>query len=285
MQETSPKPFVFVLMPFDKAFNDIYQLGIKETCAAAGSYAERVDEQTYDGTITQRIHNQIAKADFIIADMTGRNPNVFYETGYAHALGKRVILLTQNVEDIPFDLKDRPHIVYEGSIQSLRDELLKWLRWAIEHPADDISRIAPPIQFFLNRIPLEGNPQFTCPLDQVPGYVRFLVDAHNSADKGIQPITFRVCVLSSDDFQCTYEDHRRPHAAAKLPSGGRMHVFNATHDILPGGWESAIRLDLEVTNPPIGVGSEHQFVLRMLTDGEPAEFPFRLLITPVETKK
>jgi hypothetical protein len=53
----------------------------------------------YEGTILQRIYNQIAKADIIVSDMTGKNPNVFYETGYAHALNKQVILLTQNKED------------------------------------------------------------------------------------------------------------------------------------------------------------------------------------------
>ena len=44
--------------------------------------------------------------------MTGMNPNVFYEVGYAHALNKRVILLTETAEDIPFDLKHTPHVVY-----------------------------------------------------------------------------------------------------------------------------------------------------------------------------
>jgi nucleoside 2-deoxyribosyltransferase len=55
--------------------------------------------------VLERVYNQIAKADIIVAEMTGRNANVFYETGYAHALNKRVVLLTQNANDIPFDLK------------------------------------------------------------------------------------------------------------------------------------------------------------------------------------
>jgi hypothetical protein len=84
--DLKPKPFVFVLMPFDEAFRDIYELGIKEACRDAGAYSERVDEQRYEGTILERIYNQVAKADLIVSDMSGRNPNVFYETGYAHAL-------------------------------------------------------------------------------------------------------------------------------------------------------------------------------------------------------
>lgn len=78
MSTTAPKPFAFVLMPFDDAFNDIYQLGIKEACKEVNIFCERVDEQIFDkGTILDRIYNQITKADIIIADLSGRNPNVF----------------------------------------------------------------------------------------------------------------------------------------------------------------------------------------------------------------
>ena len=102
MPATKPKPFVFVLMPFDSSFDDIYNLGISAACKEAGAYCERVDEQVFEERILERIYNQIATAHIIIADMTGRNPNVFYETGYAHALGQRTILLTKKAEDIPF---------------------------------------------------------------------------------------------------------------------------------------------------------------------------------------
>lgn len=128
---TQPKSFVFVLMPFDKAFNDIYKFGIKGAADDVKAYAERVDEQIFTEGILDRIFNQISKADVIVADMTGRNPNVFYEVGYAHALGRVVLLLTQNADDIPFDLKHRPHTVYSGNIENLRTELARKLEWAI----------------------------------------------------------------------------------------------------------------------------------------------------------
>src|SRR5689334_2968311 len=115
-------PFAFVLMPFDNDFDDIYRLGVKEPLAAMGIIAERVDEQIFHSeNILQRIINQISAADFIIADMTGRNPNVFYEVGFAHAKDKTCVLLTRDAADIPFDLKHHRHIVYENSIQVLRD--------------------------------------------------------------------------------------------------------------------------------------------------------------------
>src|SRR5687768_2946466 len=133
---TSPRPFCFVLMPFSSEFDDIYNLGIKDACKEAGTYCERVDEQIFNESILDRVFNQIAKADVVIADMTGKNPNVFYEVGYAHALGKTTILLTQRTEDIPFDLKHFPHIVYNSRITFLKEELKKRLAWFITHPTE-----------------------------------------------------------------------------------------------------------------------------------------------------
>jgi hypothetical protein len=130
-KSTAPKPFVFVLMPFDIDFNDIYEIGIKEAAEAAGAYAERIDKQIFTENILERLYNQINKADVVVADMTGRNPNVFYEVGYAHALGKIVILLTKKADDIPFDLQHYPHIVYGNSLSGLRSDLSKWLSVAI----------------------------------------------------------------------------------------------------------------------------------------------------------
>jgi len=127
-----PKHFAFVLMPFDPSFDDVYKLGIKGAVAQSPDLvAERVDEQIYREGILERIYRQIEVADIIIADMTGQNPNVFYEVGYAHAKGKLCILLTADADDIPFDLKHQRHIVYGKSIVTLRRELEREISWAI----------------------------------------------------------------------------------------------------------------------------------------------------------
>jgi nucleoside 2-deoxyribosyltransferase len=98
--------FAFVLMPFDVAFDDVYRLGIKGVAEAHNIIAERVDEQIFHSEdILERIYNQIMAADLIIADMTGKNPNVFYEVGFAQARGKLCTLITSDSNDIPFDLK------------------------------------------------------------------------------------------------------------------------------------------------------------------------------------
>lgn len=142
---TKIRPFAFVLMPFDKQFDDIYQYGIKQTCDELDIVAERVDEQIFTETILERIYRQIENADFIIADMTGRNPNVFYEVGYAHAKNKLCALLTATSEDIPFDLKQHSHIIYGGKIAELRKQLkprLDWMNGELERKKKEIISVS-----------------------------------------------------------------------------------------------------------------------------------------------
>lgn len=122
--------FAFVLMPFRPEFNDVYELGIKDTAAELGILAERVDEQFFREGILERIYHQIEAADLIVADMSGQNPNVFYEVGYAHARRKLCILMTKDISNIPFDLAHHRHIVYGSSIAELKKKLREELDWA-----------------------------------------------------------------------------------------------------------------------------------------------------------
>jgi nucleoside 2-deoxyribosyltransferase len=142
------KPFVFVLMPFDQQFEDTYSLGIKGAVDQAGMLAERVDEQFFHReNIMERIYNQIEAADLIIAEMTGRNPNVFYEVGCAHAKSKLCVLLTKDARDIPFDLQHHRHIIYR-SVTDLRSKLLQDL----SHLKAELAERGSPIQVSLSSI-------------------------------------------------------------------------------------------------------------------------------------
>lgn len=124
------KLFAFVIMPFSKDFDDIYKLGIIEAAGLCDVKAERLDEQLFSEGMMERTYRQIDIADIIIADLSTRNANVFYELGYAHAKEKLCILLTKHTNDIPFDLKHRQHVVYGDSISYLKDELVKSIDWA-----------------------------------------------------------------------------------------------------------------------------------------------------------
>lgn len=148
------KKFIFVLMPFNSDFDDIYQLGIKEISKEFNVYIERVDEQIYEGSMLDRIYNQIHNADIIIADLSQKNPNVFYEVGYAHALNKRVILITQDGNDIPFDMKHFYHIIYnKNNIYELKTRLTERILWNLNNSEDE-KNLAFPFDVFVNDVKL-----------------------------------------------------------------------------------------------------------------------------------
>jgi hypothetical protein len=113
-----PKPTVrkfglFVLMPFTEQLRPVYDDHIRNCASELGLTVARGDDFFTAHSVMGDIWNAISAARAVIADCTGRNPNVFYEIGLAHAAGKPVILITQNSEDVPFDIRHLRYIQYE----------------------------------------------------------------------------------------------------------------------------------------------------------------------------
>lgn len=105
---------VFVLSPFSEPFNTIFTDHIKPTVESiSGLRCLRADNIYDNRPIIEDIWKSINEARIIIAELTGRNPNVFYEIGIAHTVGKEVILITQTMDDVPFDLRYLRCIVYD----------------------------------------------------------------------------------------------------------------------------------------------------------------------------
>lgn len=127
-------PYAFVLMPFRSSMDSIYFGGIMPACKSAGIFCERADHQQHQDNILQHIYQQIRKADIIIAEVTNKSLNVYYEVGYAHALSKQVVLITQKANAIPFDLKQYRHIIYKSTGNDLEEKLSKELVWLIKQP-------------------------------------------------------------------------------------------------------------------------------------------------------
>ncbi|MHC4745354.1 MAG: hypothetical protein ACYS8Z_25865 [Planctomycetota bacterium] len=119
----------FVIMPFDESYDEIYSKGIEEVVEEKGYRCTRVEEQYLSGQIIDAIRRNILESDIIIAEMTDRNPNVYYEVGYAHGVQKYPILLTKDAGQLPFDVDGYQRLVYEGSSEVLRTELGKRLDW------------------------------------------------------------------------------------------------------------------------------------------------------------
>jgi len=97
----------------------------------------RADEINKTGSLIKDILTNIYNSFIVIADLTGQNPNVFYELGVRHCLKPRTILIAQSIEDIPFDLKDYRTIIYESSAKGailFKEELNNYLTEIFETP-------------------------------------------------------------------------------------------------------------------------------------------------------
>ncbi len=117
---------LFVVMPFTPEFNDVYILGIRETAEKLGLIAERADEIEHIETIVDMIRQRIRECDAVVADTTNRNPNVFYEIGYANGVDRPVVFICRDTEQIPFDIQSQNVLKY-ANIVDLRDKLQRRL--------------------------------------------------------------------------------------------------------------------------------------------------------------
>ena len=104
---------IFVLMSFKPEFRPVYEDHIVNVANSLNLVAKRADDFFGAHHIMSDVWEAINAARVLIADCTGRNPNVFYEIGVAHTLGRTVILITQDSADVPFDLQSIRYLLYE----------------------------------------------------------------------------------------------------------------------------------------------------------------------------
>ncbi len=140
--------------------------------------------------------------------MTGKNANVFYEVGYAHAKGKLCALLTQNVSDIPFDLKHHTHVVYDGSASDLSAKLkpkLEWLKGETQKRAEKrLSVSCATGSGYLERGQHMHNGEFTLELT-----LRNESDARSPEIEAYYVVTSQAWNLSYQNTECPYDDSER----------------------------------------------------------------------------
>ncbi len=118
---------IAVMMPFKSEFNPVYQ-AIKDACSALHIDTQRVDEIYKPTKIIDDVFSTIVQSRLVICDLTDRNANVLYETGLAHARNSDVIMITQDMDDIPFDLQQFRVIKYlpnKEGLSKLAEDLEK----------------------------------------------------------------------------------------------------------------------------------------------------------------
>lgn len=112
---------VFVAMPFASSLDFVYKDHIAKVCRKLHIGVLRGDDLFTAQGVMSDVFAAISRARVVVADCTGRNPNVFYEIGLAHSIDKTVILTTQVAADVPFDLQHLRFIQYEATPRGMRE--------------------------------------------------------------------------------------------------------------------------------------------------------------------
>lgn len=182
-----------MLMPFSAGFDDAYT-SIREACESPEVLlsCSRADDFYGAGYIMEDILTGIVSSEYIVADVTGKNANVFYELGIAHSCkpASKVVIISQTLEDIPFDLRHMRCIIYRNDSAGLRS-LARDLQRALLSDSKNVYRFAVLEERafdFRERLSGKNRNFYTFTLDQLHvgnGAVKFEITVHReSLDEG-----------------------------------------------------------------------------------------------------
>ena len=136
------KQTCFMIMPFGGWFDKYYEGIYKPAIEDAGFISNRADDLYRPGNIVNDIWTYTKEADVVLADLTNKNPNVFYELGLAHAITKPAVLITASMEDVPFDLRSLRVIEFDKNAPNwgdlLKQKITKALTETLKSPEDAI---------------------------------------------------------------------------------------------------------------------------------------------------
>ena len=134
------------MQPFAGHHGGYYEMLFKPAIEKAGLLPIRADENIFgSGKIMDQVWRGIRSARVLVAELTTRNPNVFYELGLAHALGKPVVLVSSGAEETPFDLHHIRVIYYDTNDpfwgSKLIEKIAENVRSALDNPEEAIFRV------------------------------------------------------------------------------------------------------------------------------------------------
>lgn len=116
----------FVAMPFNRSLAPLWRT-IARAIRKAGFLPVRMDEQVFTADIVERLFREIREAKVVVFVSTGRNANVFFEAGFASALRKEVVTLSDDFDSLPFDVRNNNAIEYGGGLAQLEKRLTRRL--------------------------------------------------------------------------------------------------------------------------------------------------------------
>lgn len=125
--DSHQKPHVFVAMPFAEEYADRFHFGIQGAANAAGYLCERADLASFTGDVIAWVKDRIGSAALVVADLTGGNPNVYLEVGYAWGRGVNTVLVVAQGDELKFDVRTQRCLTFR-SIRHLEELLTEELK-------------------------------------------------------------------------------------------------------------------------------------------------------------
>lgn len=186
------KKKVFVIMPFNDEFFEVYEM-IKMEFSESFEFSNAGDEGNQQN-ILKDIVQPIYESDVVIADLTGLNPNVMYELGLAHSFNKKTIIITQDeLSKLPFDLKQYRAKDYSTHFKKFA-ELIAYLRVNLNGVIDGSVLYSNPVKDFLTTCGIEDagwfrKEEIVLENDSDKGFIDFLADIETSVEKLSADIT------------------------------------------------------------------------------------------------
>lgn len=204
----------FVIMPFAKEFDDVYtaiKTNVEAVISFQGGRCYRLDETRPAGPITDRLLREIQETAFCVADVTGNIPNVMWEVGYAMALGKPIILITQKISELPFDIKDLQGLEYD------RNQISRTLGEPLRKIVTDTTQIISKSQVDKNS--KKGNEELVeTLLTEIQGLKSMIGNMVKVWEPPVEKI--EIVLQASSIFQGAWIDREeRTHVYAKIING------------------------------------------------------------------
>lgn len=156
MEKTQREKLCFVIMPFSSTpsctqeeWTEVFEKLIRPAIEDAGFGYHCIRSNPIQGSIIEDILDQLNRADLVVADLTDKNPNVFYELGVRHTLRDSTILIAQRTDDIPFDLRHYAIQIYDWKLSKSRVAFASRVREVVEQLQRDPKKGASPIRKYL----------------------------------------------------------------------------------------------------------------------------------------
>lgn len=183
-------PTAFVIMPFGPEFDKMYEHFIRNTIEGTGLAVTRADNSPNSQAITKDIVLSIRTSDLIVADLSDANANVYYELGIAHTFNKPVILLSQSIDDVKFDLKAYRCLLYTEHFHDMdrarlelaeRVEAFKAGTLQFSNPVSDA--VGEAVTYHAFAVPTEDNGVSSSNGDDDLGSVDYAIELEDSTEE------------------------------------------------------------------------------------------------------